>query len=125
MRTYGILDLALAALYAWVGLSVAPSRSPAFNVALGVTIALCVVSGASLVARARWARLVGIVTAAALLAFAAFLVAGLVASSAYVRGIYGPLGRGVAVLALCAAALVIELFALVPFFQLRFLLKQK
>jgi hypothetical protein len=45
-------------------------------------------------------------------------------SAAYVRGIYGPLGRGVAVLAVCVAALAVELFALVPLFQLRFLLKK-
>jgi hypothetical protein len=55
----------------------------------------------------------------ALLAFAAVVVVLLVASSAYLRGIYGPLGKGMAVMTLAVAALVVEGFALLPVFQLR------
>jgi hypothetical protein len=124
MRTYGILDVGLAGLYAWMGLALVPSRSTAFNVALAAVVALLLASGLSLLAGARWARRLGIVAAAALLAFAAVVISGLTMSAAYVRGIYGPLGRGVAVLAVCAAALAVELFALAPLFQLRFLLKK-
>ena len=124
MRTYGILDVGLAALYAWIGFVLVPSRSATFHLALGAVVALLGASGVSLLMQARWARRLGIVAAAALLGFAAVVISGLVASAAYVRGIYGPLGRGVAVLAVCAAALAVELLALVPIFQLRFLLKK-
>ena len=54
-----------------------------------------------------------------LLLFSAVVVALLVASSAYLHGIYGPLGKGMAMMTLLVAALVIEAFALLPLFQLR------
>ncbi len=124
MRTYGLLDLGLAALYAWIGFAVVPSRSLSFRVALGSVIALLVASGVSLLLRARWSRLLGIVASSLVLGFAALTVLGLVSSAAYLRGIYGPLGKGVAIVAIAAAALVVELFALVPLFQLRFHLRR-
>jgi hypothetical protein len=124
VRTYGLLDVGLALLYAWIGFSLVPTRSLGFNLALGAAVALLLVSGVSLLAGMRWARRVGIVAATGLLGFAALVISGLVTSAAYVRGIYGPLGRGVAVLTVCVAALAFELLALVPFFQLRFLLKK-
>jgi hypothetical protein len=124
VRTYGILDVGLAALYGWIGFSLAPSRSPAFNAALVGVIALLLASGVSLLAGFRWARRLGLVAGCVLLGFAGLVIAGLVASAAYVRGIYGPLGRGVAVLALCLAALALELLALIPLFQVRFLLRK-
>ena len=67
---------------------------------------------------------VSLATSLALLGFAAFVILGLVASSAYLRGVYGPLGRGLAVVTLVLAALMVELIALVPLFQLRFLLRK-
>jgi hypothetical protein len=121
-RWYGILNLAFAALYAWVGFSVAPSRSRLFNVALAVVIGGLGLAGAGLLARLRWARALAIGACALLLAFAAAVVAGLVASSAYLSGVFGPIGRGMALLCWVAAALVVEGLALLPFFELRFLL---
>jgi len=60
-----------------------------------------------------------------LLVFAALVILGLVASSAYLRGVYGPLGQGMAIVSLLIAALVVEGFALLPIFQLRFLLRRR
>ena len=122
MKLYGALDLAFAAFYAWVGFFLFPGRSPTVNVALGLVCALLAVAGAGLVAGARWARPVAIAASATLLAFAACVIVALVASSAYLRGIYGALGQGMAAVCLAVAALVVELFALLPLFQLRFLL---
>lgn len=122
MRLYGALDLAFAALYAWVGFVLAPGRSLPFNVALGVICALLAVGGVGLVAHARWARPAAIAASVALLVFSALVIILLVASSAYLRGVYGALGQGMAVLTLVVAALVLEAFALLPLFQLRFLL---
>ncbi len=124
MRTYGLWDLALAGFYAWLGFSFVPSRSLSFNLALGVVVALLGMSGLALLAQVRWARPLGILASLALLVFAAVVIVGLVASSAYLRGVYGPLGRGMAAISLGIGALVVELFALVPLFQLRFLLKR-
>ena len=121
MRLYGALDLGFAALYAWLGFVLVPSRSPLYNAALGLVVALLALGGVGLIAGARWGRGVAAAASVVLLGFAAVVVALLVASSAYLRGIYGALGQGMSMLALVVAALVIEAFALLPLYQLRFL----
>lgn len=120
-RLYGALNLAFAALYAWFGFVFTPGRSTLFNVALAVVCVLLAGAGVGLVVGGRWARPLAIAACALLLAFAAAVIVGLVASSAYLRGIYGPLGQGMAVMCLLVAALVVEAFALLPLFELRFL----
>jgi hypothetical protein len=125
MRFYGALDLAFAALYAWFGFVLTPGRSTAFSVALAVVCLLLGGAGVGLVAGARWGRALAIAASCVLLAFSAIVIVGLVASSAYLRGIYGALGQGLAIVTLLVAALVVEAFALLPLFQLRFLLGRK
>jgi hypothetical protein len=124
VKLYGALDIAFAALYAWFGFVFTPGRSTAFNVALGLVCALLATGGAGLLAGARWARKLAVTACALLLAFSAVVIVLLVASSAYLRAIYGALGEGMAVMSLLVAALVVEAFALLPLFQLRFLLRQ-
>jgi hypothetical protein len=123
--TYGTLDLLFAALYAWFGFRVLPGRSTAYDVALGVLVALLVIGGVGLLVGARWGRAAALVASAALLTFTAVVLVLLVASAAYLRGVYGALGQGMAVVCLIAAALFVELFALLPLFQLRFLLRDR
>ncbi len=125
MRLYGALDVAFAALYAWIGFVLAPAHWLPFSVGLAFTCVLLAVGGLGLVFHQRWARPAAIAASIVLLVFAALVILGLVASSAYLRGIYGALGQGMAVMALIVAALVIELFALLPLFQLRFLLGRR
>lgn len=124
MRWYGALDLLFAALYALFGFVLTPGRSLAFDLALAAVCALLGVAGVGLLLRARWGRAAGIVASVALLAFAAVVVLLLVISSAYLKGVYGALGQGLALVTLAVAALVVEAFALLPLFQLRFLLKR-
>src|SRR5205807_5715449 len=121
----GALDLAFATLYAWLGFVLISSRSTPFNLALALVCVLLAVAGVGLILGARWGRLAGIAASALLLLFSAVVITLLVASSAYLRGIYGALGQGVAVLTLIVAALVLEAFALLPLFQLRFLLGRR
>jgi hypothetical protein len=124
MRWYGALDLIFATLYLYVGLVVAPSRSRAFDVALWIVCGLLLAAGAGLLLRRRWGRLLGIVASTLLLAFAAVLVVLLCVSASYLHGVYGALGRGLSIMTLVCAALVLQFFALLPLFQLRFLLKR-
>ena len=119
MKLYGALDVAFAALYAWFGFVLTPGRSTTFNLALALVCSLLAGGGVGLLVDARWGRLLARVACWALLAFSAVVVALLVASSAYLRGVYGPLGQGMAVMTLLVAALVIEAFALLPLFELR------
>ena len=122
VKLYGALDLAFAALYAWVGFVFTPGRSTPFNLGLGLVCVLLSVGGVGLLAGAKWGRLVAIAASVVLLLFAAVVIVALVVSSAYLRGIYGALGQGMAAICLAIAALIVELFALLPLFQLRFLL---
>jgi hypothetical protein len=86
-------------------------------------IALLALGGVGLLGHFRWARPVAILACALLLSFAIAVVLLLVASSAYLSGIYGSLGRGLSFVTLFVAAVVVEAFALLPLFQLRFLLR--
>lgn len=126
-RGYGGLDLCFAALYAWLGFAVAPSRSMAFRVALAGVIGLL---GAAGVANlfggepSRVARRLGIVACSVLLLFTLVGVVLLASSCAFLFGVYGALGRSLGIGALLFAALWVELFGLLPLFQLRFHLAQ-
>lgn len=124
MRLYGVLDVTFAALYLVFGLWIAPGRSHAFDAALITVSALLAAGGVGLLLGARWGRTLAIAASALLLVFAAVTVLLLVASSAYLRGVYGALGEGIALVSLLVAALVVEGFALLPIFQLRFLLRK-
>lgn len=124
MKLYGALDVAFAALYAWFGFVFTPGRSTAFNLALALVCVVLFAAGIGLLVDARWGRLVARVACWALLAFSAVVVLLLVVSSAYLRGVYGPLGQGMAVMTLLVAALVIEGFALLPLFELRALARR-
>ena len=123
MVRYGVLDLVFAGLYGYVGFVLAPSRASWFQITLGVVLALLVLSGVNLILQTRFARSIGILAATVLLLFSAAVVLGLCASAAYLRGIYGAIGQGLAVITLVAIALVIEFFALLPLFQLHALLR--
>jgi hypothetical protein len=121
-RMYGALDLVFAALYAWFGFVFTPGRSAVFNAALALVVAVLALAGLGLLTGVRWARAVAVLASILLLTFAAVVVSLLVASSAYLSGIYGAIGRGMAVITMIIAAVVVEAFALLPLFQLRFLI---
>jgi hypothetical protein len=121
LRLGGALDAGFAALYLGLGLGAARGRSFAFDLALGAVCALLIASGVAQLLRARVARRLALAAAGLLVAFAAAVVALLVASWAYLRGVWGPLGEGAAWVSLIAAALVVELCGIWPLLQLRFL----
>ncbi len=123
LRLYGALDLAFAALYVAVNFAVVRGRSTAVDVGVAIASALLAASGCALLVGARIARPLGIAAAGMLLALCLALVTALVAGAAYLRGIYGPLGQGMAWVSLIVAALIVELFGLLPIFQLRMLLR--
>jgi hypothetical protein len=118
--TYALLDLGFALLYGFAGWLM-PAKSSGPRILLAVLAVLLVATAVGLVARARWGRLLGLVTCGTLLACAFVAVALLVASAAYLRGVYGAFGTGAALLSVVAAALIVELMVLLPAFQIRFL----
>jgi len=111
--------MAFAATYAWFGFVFTPGRSTTFNLALALICVVLFAAGIGLLIDARWGRPLARIACWSLLAFSAIVVLLLVVSSAYLRGVYGPLGQGMAVMTLLVAALVVEGFALLPVFELR------
>src|SRR5215831_10559919 len=67
---------------------------------------------------------VAIVAGSALLASTILLIVRLVASAAFLAGVYGAFGQAAAASALVGVALVIELVALLPIVQIRYLLSR-
>jgi len=122
LRRHGALDVAFAALYATVGLWLFPSRSRGFSEALVALVLLLLAAGASLLVGLRVGRTLALVAQAALALFTLVVTALLVASAAYLRGIYGPLGQAAAAISLIVAALVVEACGLLPLFQIPLLL---
>ncbi len=122
-RGYGALDLAFAALYAYLGFVVAPSRSRAFSLALTAVIVLLGGAGLALLLRGdrgQLGRRLGIAACSVLLGFTIVCVLLLVASCSFLFGVYGAIGHGIGLIALVVAALLLELCGLLPLFQLRF-----
>ena len=124
MKSYGALNLAFAALYAWFGFVFTPGRSTAFNLALAVVCLALAAGGIGLLLDAPWGRLAAKLACWLLVGFAAVVLVLLIVSAAILRGIYGPLGQGMSIMTLLVAALVLEAFALLPLFELRALARR-
>lgn len=126
-RSYGALDLGFASIYAYLGFVVAPSRSSLFTVVLALVVGLLGAAGLALLVSGenrRLPRVLGIVACSVLFVFALGTIGLLVASCAFLFGVYGALGRGIGILSLVAAALVLEGCGLLPLFQLSFHLRR-
>ncbi len=115
---FGVVDLALAVLYAFLVLRVAPSRSAGFTaVALGASTVLAA-GGIGMMVQSRLGLIVAAVAASSMVAATAVLILLLVASAAYLHGIYDGIGQAGAALAILAALLAVEVVGLVPVLQL-------
>ena len=115
---FGIVDLALAVLYSFLVLRVIPSRSSTFT---AVALAACVViaaGGVGMIVQSRLGLIVAAVAASSMIAATFALILLLVASAAYLHGIYDGIGQAGAALAILAALLTIEVVGLVPALQL-------
>jgi hypothetical protein len=69
-------------------------------------------------------RLVAIVAGSVLLLSVIVLIARVLVSAAFLAGVYGAFGQAAATFALVAVALMIEVVALVPMFQIKYLMSR-
>ena len=119
---YGGLNLAFAALYAYVFLVLIPNRHGWAQLLLWSLPAVSVAMAAGMIARRWWGWLAGVIGAAALLLASFVLIGLLLASAAFLSGVYGAYGRGASAITLLSIAFVVQGVALVPALQLKFLL---
>jgi hypothetical protein len=122
---FGALNLLSAAL---VGLGVfegLPDRYGPVDGGAALLIAMLVGSGVGLVVRARWSVAVATAAAGTALAVGFVLVGALALSASYLAGIYGPVGRGGAILFVLIMALVVPYLIVLPGAELAWLRRVK
>jgi hypothetical protein len=118
---YGGLDACFAAVYLLVVLVAARSRFAEGRVVLGSLPALAACAAIGSFTGGAWGWKVAQVACGGLLAVATWLLLALCLDAAYLTGVYGAFGKAAASFALISGLLVIELVALVPALQLKWL----
>lgn len=117
-RLFGVADVVasfVVLLGVFAGL---PSRWLPIDLAGGVLGALFLASGVALLANHRLAPALARIAALAALAVGMLLVLALGVSASWLAGVYGPVGRGGALLLVLVAALVVPYLLLLPAAQL-------
>ena len=120
-RIFGAFDLLAAAIVAFgvfVGL---PVRWWVVDVPAVVAIALLATAGVGLVAKKAWSERVARLASFVVLGLGLVLVATLALTASYLGGIYGPVGKGGAVILVLVAALGLPYLVAFPGAQLLWL----
>jgi hypothetical protein len=119
---YGGLDLAFAAVYAFAIWKVIPNRlaSAAFHMWTLPVATLAMGVGTLLGGRRGW--WIAVVAGSTVLLSTILLIARIVASAAFLAGVYGAFGKAAATFSLVMVALVVELVALLPIVQVKYLM---
>lgn len=113
--TANLLSAGLVALGVFGGL---PTRWWIIDVPAGLVIGLLGTAGGGLLARRVWAVAVARLASAVTLVLGLALVGTLAVTVSYLRGIYGPVGRGGALILTLVAALALPYLVVLPAGQL-------
>lgn len=121
---YAALDFFMAAIYGFVLFVAIPNRHAWAELLGGLVVLSPLVMGVAMLLRRTWTGSwwLGVIASAVLLVLALVMLALTLASAAFLAGVYGAFGRAASMLTLVAAALIIELVALLPAFQLKYLM---
>jgi len=129
---YVALDQILTIVFYIVLVKVIPNRLPTATLHLW-TIPVCMqimaigTAGALVPAWRSFAhrgRVIAIVAGSVLLLSVIVLIARVLVSAAFLAGVYGAFGQAAATFALVAVALLVEVVALVPIFQIKYLMSR-
>ncbi len=120
-RIFGAIDL-IAALVAGLGVFAGlPARWWVVDVPAALVIALLATAGAGLLGRFSWGERVARLASFVTLALGLALLTALVVAASYLSGIYGPVGRGGALILVLVAALALPYLVALPAAQLLWL----
>jgi hypothetical protein len=119
---YGGLDVAFAALYAFALWKVIPNRLPSASLHLWTFPLATLVMGAGTLLGGRRGWWIAVVGGSAVLLSTVLLILRIVLSAAFLAGVYGAFGKAAATFALVMVALVVELVALLPIVQVKYLM---
>lgn len=128
---YFVLDQIFVVIFAYVMWSVIPNRhADAFVHLWSLPVLLQVAAIGTVLAKARgerarrigwWAAVIG---GSGLLAVTVLLIVRVLVSAAFLSGVYGAFGKAAATSALIGVALIVELVALLPLFQVKYLMSR-
>ena len=121
----GFFDIAVAAMLLYAVWEALPSRWLPVDVGVTILAGLLVVSGVALLIGARLARRLGIVVGAVALAVGATLCTLLLITGTELVGLYGPVGRGAAIILSISAFLIVPYLVALPAAQIYILLGAK
>ena len=114
----GGIDLGTALLLLGCVWGVLPARWWPIDVSATLLGALLAASGVGLLMGTPWARRVGLAAGGVTLVLGLALVTTLALTASYLSGLYGPVGRGGAVILILVGALAIPYFVFFPAAQL-------
>jgi hypothetical protein len=115
---FGALNLASAGVVTIGVFGGLPDRYWPVDSAATALIVLLLASGIGLVLRTSWCARFARVAAAASLAVGLVLIGALAMSASYLAGIYGPIGRGGAIIFVLVLALAIPYLVAIPALEL-------
>lgn len=119
---YGVLDMVFAVVYAVAIWKVIPNRLPSAAIHLWTFPLATLAMGAGTLhghARGWW---IAVVAGSVVLLSTFVLIVRIAISAAFLAGVYGAFGKAAATFALVMIALVIELVALLPIVQVKYLM---
>ncbi|MCL2447866.1 MAG: hypothetical protein FWD17_02840 [Polyangiaceae bacterium] len=111
---FGVADLLTAVLVVFGVFVALPARFWPVDVAAGTLASLDVASAAGLLAGTAWGPRVAAASAVAFLAVGLALVSALALTASWLSGVYGPVGRGGAVILVLVAALAVPYLVVMP-----------
>ena len=119
---YAGLDLLFAFLYLVIATQIARSATGQFEVASVVLAVAVAAAGVGTALRSPTGWWVAIAGCAILVVGAVMLVTLLCVSAAFLHGVYGSMGKAASAVTLAIAFVAVEIYVLLPAFQLRYLL---
>jgi hypothetical protein len=119
---YGGLDALFAAVYAIAIWKVIPNRLPSAAAHLWMFPLATLVMAAGTLLGTRRGWWIAVVGGSAVLLAMVLLIVRILISAAFLAGVYGAFGKAAATFALVMVALVIELVALLPIVQIKYLM---
>ncbi len=119
---YGGLDLAFAILQAILIWKVVPNRLPSASFHLWTLPILTFVMGVGTLMGGPRGWRIAVFSGSAALLSTVLLILRIVISAAFLSGVYGAFGKAAAMTALMSVALVVELVALLPIVQIKYLM---
>jgi hypothetical protein len=121
---YGALALVFAVVYVGCLVFVMPNRLPSAAMHLWTIPVFTLVMAIGTIAGGRIGWWFGVLGGSAVLASTIFAIVRILASAAFLAGVYGAFGKAASTFAFVAVALMVEVVALLPICQVRWLMSR-